>query len=227
MNIALIRSSGIALHAYSPEYQIKSIQGAAGESMHLVQSSKRRLIRQAMGVRLAGLGLLEMVKSQGNTIWIHDLSRLFSSLKEIKRGLRYLGEFNTTLKSVKEGVDTSNRNCPAIEQLEYLGEFVNTHELEKLASTIGLIKYQRQGRPPKNCILALNIIQSLRAGHTVTATAKLHNTTRDYIWRHCLTHPSIQLFYLGLTAEHIAKNSEKVYEEERKLVQEIRQALQE
>jgi len=222
MNIALIRSSSIALHSYSTEHQIKSIRNAAGESMQLVQCTKRRLIRQSISVRLENLGLLEIVQSRKCTIWISDLSRMFSSLKEIKRGIRFLTQFNTVLKSVKEDLDTSRDNCRVIEQLEYFGEFLNTHALEKLASSIDKVKYNRQGRPPNSCLVALNIINTLREGQNVTTAAKLNNTTRDYIWRHCLTHPSVQLFYLGLTPEHIASNSESVYEEARKLVLKIK-----
>lgn len=222
MNIALIRQSSIPMASWDVDNQLRAIQSVVGDEVEVIHSDKHRLIRQAISVRLQSLNLLEKVEEMKHTIYIYDLSRLFTSIKEIKRGLMFFKDHNTHLRSVKEGLNTQLQECPVDTQINYIGEFLNTYSLEKLAASIGKVNQTRQGRPAKNCLLALNCIKSLRNGASVTQTAKLNKTTRDYIYRHALTHPTMQLYYLSLTSDDIASETDVVYQEAMKLVRKIK-----
>jgi len=186
---------------------LQSIQRVAGGDIEVIHSDKPRLIRQKISVRLSSLNLLEKVHEQGHTIWIYDLSRLFASYKEIKRGLMFFRDNKTHLRSVKEGLNTTLEECPVDRQIKYIGEFMNTHALEKMAASV---------REVHHCI------KSLLSGNTLTKAAAANNTTRDYIYRHALNHPTMQSYYLQLTTDDIASNTDEVYQGAMRLVNKIK-----
>ena len=103
MDIALIRKSSVSMRAWEPEQQLQSIQRVAGGDIEVIHSDRSRLIRQRISVRLSSLNLLEKVHEQGHTIWIYDLSRLFASYKEIKRGLMFFRDNKNTLTECERG----------------------------------------------------------------------------------------------------------------------------
>ena len=222
MDIALIRNSSVPLPAWEPQNQLHSIQRVAGSNIEVITSDKRRLIRQKISVRLMGLNLLGKVQERGHTIWIYDLSRLFASYKEIIRGLMFLRDHKTYLRSVKEGLNTTLDECPVDRQINYIGEFMNTHALEKEAASVRKLHRTRQGRPAKNCTLALNCIKSLLSGYTLARTAELNHTTRDYIYRHALNNPILQSYYLQLSVDEISSNTDEVYQGAMRLVNKIK-----
>ena len=222
MDIALIRKSSLSMAAWEPTNQLQSIQRVAGGEIEVIHSARPRLIRQKISVRLSSLNLLEIVHEMKHTIWIYDLSRLFASYKEIKRGLMFFRDNKTHLRSVKEGLNTTLDECPVDKQIKYIGEFMNTHALEKMAASVREVHHTRRGRPAKNCILALDCIKSLLSGNTLTKAAAANNTTRDYIYRHALNHPTMQSYYLQLTTDDIASNTDEVYQGAMRLVNKIK-----
>ena len=130
--------------------------------------------------------MLDVAKA-GDTIYVHDFSRLARSTKDLLAIVEMLTEREINLVSNKENIDTST---PAgklmLTVLAAIYEFERTNMLERQAEGIEIAKrenkYANCGRKKSDCDTS-KAIKLLEQGYTKTEIAKILGVSRPTLNR--------------------------------------------
>jgi DNA invertase Pin-like site-specific DNA recombinase len=131
--------------------------------------------------------MLEFIR-EGDTVVVHDISRLARNIQDLHKLVEQITEKNVTLRFVKEGLSFTGDKSDAMSQLmlSMLGavyQFERSILLERQREGIEIAKKAGKftGRPPS--IDNQKILDTLKAGNSINKTAEICGVSKSSVQR--------------------------------------------